>query len=154
MEWGGGQSLVKGLTTVVVMILAAACASGPGPGQSGYPYNVDGRYSGRLMVEGEPFDATFDLATGRSGRVRGSFIVRAPLEIQGDIDGRVVDDLLRVTLIYANTGPDGRQTCEGVVEGVLTVSPGGGIVDGPVTITDCGDALPGRMSFRRAPVGS
>ena len=144
--------MVKGFSMVAGVVLATACAAGPGPGDPGYPYNVDGRYAGRLMVEGEPFDATFDLRTARNGRVRGTFSVRAPLEIEGEVDGRVVDEVLRITLGYANVGRGGQESCTGLVEGILTVSPGGSIVDGPITITDCGDALAGRMSFRRAGV--
>jgi hypothetical protein len=62
----------------------------------------------------------------------------------------VLDDLLRVTLTYESAGQTGSgSACEGRIEGILSVSAGGGTVDGPVTITDCGDSLPGSMSFRR-----
>jgi hypothetical protein len=145
MSGGGRARLVVAAAGVMIV---AACASAPGPGDAGYAYNVDGRYSGRLMVEAAPFDASFDLRTSPGGRVRGTFGVRAPLEIEGSIEGMVLDDLLRVTLTYEATG--GRD-CESRIEGILTISPGGQVVDGPVTITDCGDALPGRMSFRRSP---
>jgi len=102
------------------------------------------------MVEGAPFEATLDLRTSRGGRISGSFNVLAPLEIEGAVVGTVMDDLLRLTLTYESDGPatPGR-ACEGRIEGILSVSAGGGVVDGPVTITDCGDSLPGRMSFRR-----
>lgn len=126
------------------------CAGTPGPGDSGYAYNVEGLYRGRLMVEGSPFDATLDLRTASGGRVRGSFRVSAPLEIDGDVAGTIVDDLLRLTLTYASTGQAAAgRPCEGHIEGILSVTAGGGILDGPVTITDCGDSLPGSMSFRR-----
>ena len=29
------------------------------------------------------------------------------------------------------------------------IEPGGGIIEGPVAVNDCGDPVPGRMSFRR-----
>lgn len=141
----------KNIVWATAFALATACAGSPGPGDSGYAYNVEGLYAGRLMVEGEPFDATLELSTSRGGRVRGSFEVRAPLEIAGEVEGTVVDDLLRVTLTYDNTDADARVSCESRIEGILTVTPGGSVVDGPVTITDCGDALAGRMSFRRPP---
>jgi hypothetical protein len=77
-------------------------------------------------------------------------MVRAPLEIAGDVSGSVVDDLLRVTLTYESAGnADPGRACEGRIEGILSVSAGGSLVDGPVTIKDCGEALPGHMSFRR-----
>jgi len=128
-------------------VLMAACAGSAGPGQSGYPYNVDGLYAGRLTVESQRFDATLQLETARGGRVRGSFTVSAPLEIEGRVSGMLVDGLLRVTLTYTST----ERSCTSSIEGILDVERGGGIVEGPVTITDCGDALPGRMSFRRQP---
>lgn len=130
--------------------IVTGCAGTPGPGDPGYAYNVDGPYQGRLMVEGSPFEATLDLRISRGGRVQGSFSVRAPLEIDGAVDGTVIDDLLRVTLTYESAGTAGTgRACEGRVEGILSVSRGGGTIEGPVTITDCGDPLPGRMSFRR-----
>jgi len=139
-------------TIVLGAVLIAACAGTPGPGEPGYAYDVTGAYTGRLTVEGEPFDATLELRTGRGGRVLGSFEVSAPLEIDGRVDGTLIDDLLRVRLTYesADAG-SGSAPCESRIEGILTVSGRGAVVDGPVTIDDCGDSLPGRMSFRRAP---
>jgi hypothetical protein len=136
---------------VAAVAAGAACAGSPGPGQSGYPYNVDGLYTGRLTVESERFDAALRLETARGGRVRGSFTVSAPLEIEGRVAGTLIDDLLRVTLTYASANRGAGSTCTSSIEGILSVERGGGIVDGPVTITDCGDALAGRMSFRRQP---
>lgn len=139
------------MTGLTALALAAGCAGTPGPGDPGYAYNVDGTYVGRLTVEGEPFEATLDLSTGRGGAVRGSFAVRAPLEIEGSVEGAVVDDLLRVTLSYdAGRRPPSQPPCESRIEGILTVARGGGVLDGPVTITDCGDPLAGGMRFRRA----
>ena len=138
---------------IAAVVLATACAGGPRPGDAGYAYNVDGLYSGRVMVDGEPFDATLELGTSVGGRVRGSFGVRAPLSIEGEVEGRVVDDLVRLTLTYEGAGGDGATACEGRLDGILTVSPGGDVLDGPVTISDCGDAIAGRVSFRRAPGG-
>jgi len=138
---------IYGLAALAVV---AGCAGKPGPGDPGYAYNVEGPYRGRLMVEGSPFDATLDLRISRGGRVRGSFSVLAPLEIEGSVAGTVIDDLLRLTLTYESDGrADSGRACEGRIEGILSVTSGGGVVDGPVTITDCGDPLPGRMSFRR-----
>jgi len=128
-------------------LLIVACAGAPGPGQSGYLYNVDGLYTGRLTVEDQRFDATLRLETARGGRVRGSFTVSAPLEIEARVSGMLVDDLLRLTLTYTSSD----RSCSSSIEGILTVERGGDIVDGPITITDCGDALAGRMSFRRQP---
>jgi hypothetical protein len=124
----------------------AACAGGPGPGDPGYPYNARGTYSGRLIVQGEPFDARLELRTSPGGRVGGTFRVGAPFAIDGRVEGRVIDDLLRVTIGYVKGARGG---CSGKIEGILTVERGGGIIEGPVTISDCDDELPGKMSFRR-----
>jgi len=140
---------VRRILVAAGLLLFAACAAGPGPGDTGYTYNVDGHYSGRLMVEGTPFDADFDLRTTPAGRVYGTFSVRAPLEVQGELSGRILDDLLRATLSYQGDAGSGRD-CVSVVDGILTVSPGCDVVDGPVTVDDCGDSLSGRMSIRRA----
>ena len=134
---------------VAAAAFLAACAGSAGPGQAGYPYNVDGLYTGRLTVERERFDATLRLETGRGGRVRGSFMVSAPLEIEGSVEGRLIDDLLRLRLTYQGAERGGSRPCASRIEGILSVDSGGGIVEGPVTITDCGDSLAGRMSFRR-----
>lgn len=131
----------------LLSVLATGCAAGPSPGDPGYAYQVDGRYRGSLVVDEESFDTSLDLTTGPGGRVRGSFTVSEPLEIDGDVTGAVMDDLLRITLTYEAEG--GGPTCPGRIEGVLTISAGGGAVDGPVTVTDCVDELVGRLSFRR-----
>lgn len=132
--------------SLTMALLLAACGGGPGPGDPGYPYNLAGVYTGRLTVEGEAFDAELELSTSRGGRVRGTFRVRHPLQIDGRAEGTVIDDLLRLTVTYRS---DGRTDCDGRVEGILTVEAGGGVIEGPVTIADCDDALSGRMNFRR-----
>jgi hypothetical protein len=136
----------RGCRAMVTMLLLCACAGAPRPGQSGYAYNVRGLYAGRLQVEGEAFDAELELSTALGGAVRGTFRVRQPLEIDGRVEGAVVDNLVRLTVVYRSTD---RRDCAGRIEGILTVEPGGDVLDGPATISDCGDALPGHMSFRR-----
>ena len=144
---------MKRSLTIAGTLLVVACAAGPGPGDSGYAYNLEGAYTGRLMVEGMPFDATFDLRTTGAGHVYGTFRVERPLEVEGELSGRILDDLLRVTVSWLGSG-DGAPDCTRVVEGILTIGPGGAVVDGPVTISDCGDTLSGRLSFRRTAPGT
>ena len=140
------------MATLTAFALATGCATAPRPGDPGYAFNVDGAYAGRLVVEGERFDAGLSLGTLPNGRVRGAFSVRDPLEIDGSVDGALVDDLLRLRLTYDGAGRSASGLpCESRIEGILTVSSGADVLDGPVTIYDCGDPLPGRMSFRRAP---
>lgn len=129
-----------------IVTVAAACAGAPGPGAVD---ELGGLYSGRLLVGSQRFDAEFDLGRLRAGAVRGSFAVQAPLEIEGAVSGVVIGDLLRLTLTYESDGGDDGAACPGRIEGILDVSAEGAAVDGPVTITDCGNSLAGRLSFRR-----
>jgi len=132
--------------TIGLAVLAVACGAGPRPGDPGYAYNVSGVYAGRLFVGNDWFDARLELRTAPGGRVQGVFRVGAPFRIDGRVTGAVMDDLLRLTVPYAGTAA---RACDGRIEGILTVERGGGVIDGPVTITDCEGALAGRMSFRR-----
>jgi len=132
------------ISLTVIILALTACAGTPGPGDSGYPFNVAGPYSGRFLIDNQPFDATLQLQTSGGGRVRGAFRVVAPFDIEGRVEGAIADELLRITVLYRNT--DG---CDGRIEGILTVARGGGTFEGPVTVTDCGDPIAGQMSFRR-----
>ena len=132
------------LSTLLLVAALSACASAPGPGDPDYPFNVSGPYQGRFIFDGQPFDATMNLRIDGSGRVRGAFRVGAPVDVDGPINGVVIDDLLRVTVRY--TAPDG---CEAELEGVLTVERGGNVVEGPVTVSGCGSPIAGTMAFRR-----
>jgi len=130
----------------VAALLLAACGGAPRPGQPGYAYNVRGVYAGRLQVESESFAAELELSTALGGAVRGTFRVRQPLEIDGRVEGAVIENLVRLTVTHRTAD---RPACVSRIEGILTVEPGGGVIDGPATISDCGDPLAGRMSFRR-----
>jgi len=129
---------------VSVALAAVSCASAPGPGDPSYPYNLVGSYQGRFLIDDQPFDAALQLRTMPGGRVRGGIRVSMPVEIDGQVDGTIIDDLLRVTITYRD--PSG---CEGRIEGIVTIERGGGTIDGPVTVTDCSGPIAGRMSFRR-----
>ena len=121
-----------------------ACAANPAPGQSGYPFNLDGDYAGRVFFAGEPFDATIELDTRGGGAVTGSFRVRQPVLIDGRVEGVLVDDLFRIRVSYRSPGG-----CDGSMEGVLTVERGGATFEGPVTVRDCGEPIAGRLAFER-----
>ena len=131
---------------MIVVLAAMACASGSGPGSAGYPYNVRGSYVGRLVIEDRPFDARLQLRTEPGGRVAGSLRVVSPVEIDGSVRGRVIDDLLRITVAYTGTGG-----CDGRLEGILDIGTGGSRIDGPVTIFDCGDPVGARLTLSLSP---
>lgn len=117
----------------------------PGPGDPGYPFNVSGAYQGRFLFDGQPFDATMNLRIGGGGRVRGAFRVGAPVELDGPVEGAVIEDMLRLTVRYR--AGDG---CEAEVEGILTIESGGNVIEGPVTVMGCGAPTAGTMAFRRS----
>lgn len=136
------------LLAIIASAAVAGCAGTPGPGQAGYPFNLDGTYTGRVFFAGDPFDATLDLDTSGGGAVRGTFRVSAPVSISGPVEGVIVDNLLRLTISYRSPGG-----CDGSLEGVLTIERSGETVDGPITVRDCGEPIAGRLGFRRASDG-
>ncbi len=132
------------LSLTMTLLATAACASAPEPGDAGYAFNVGGSYMGRFMIDSQPFDGTLQLRTSAGGRVSGGFRVASPVEIDGRAEGVIRDDFLRLTISYPSANG-----CDSRIEGILTIERGGNTIDGPVTVTDCGEPIPGRMSFRR-----
>jgi len=130
--------------TLPLLVTLASCATARRPGDSGYEYNVNGSYGGRFFIDDNPFDATLQLRTRGGGAVNGALRVTSPVQIDGSATGTVVDDLLRLTVTYRS--PEG---CDGRIEGILSITTGGGVIDGPITVTDCQGRYPGTMSFRR-----
>ena len=121
----------------------SACATGSAPSTTP-SYNVQGAYDGRFTLDGQRFDATLRLSPSAPGRVEGALRVAEPTTIEGSASGVIIDELLRLTVEYP--GPNG---CDGTIEGILTIEPGGGVFTGPVTVTDCRGPVGGQMSFRR-----
>ena len=138
------SALPRSKSLLWASVVLVACASVPGPGDAGYPYNVRGAFTGRLLVGDRPFQAMLSLRTGSGGDVDGTLRVVSPVEIDGRIRGRVIDDLLRITVTYEDAAG-----CEGRIEGILDVERGGDSVDGPVTVDDCGTPVAGRLALRR-----
>ena len=83
------------ITALLSLAMLAACAGTPGPGDSGYPYNVAGPYTGQFVVDGEALPSTIQLQTHAGGVVTGSFNV-SPLGISGELEGTVIGDQLPV----------------------------------------------------------
>lgn len=132
------------LLALLTLTAAGACAVAPGPGDAGYAYNLSGSYVGRFDIDGQPFDATLQLRTSPGGSVRGAFRVGLPVDIEGSAEGALIRDLLRIDISYVDGGG-----CRSHIAGILTVERGGGTIEGPVTVTDCGTETAGRMRFRR-----
>jgi hypothetical protein len=126
-----------------------ACAAGPRAGERGYPFNVEGRYEGRMHLNDRPFEALLTLSTASGGRVSGTLRVRDRISIDGRVTGVIADDLLRITITYAS--PEG---CDGRMEGILTIEEGGASIDGPVAVRDCAEPFSGRLAFRRSTSGT
>ena len=124
-----------------------ACAGTPGPGDSGYPFNVEGSYRGAISVDGQGFSGTMQLRTEAGGMVSGSFEITQPVGITGRIEGMLVGDQLTLAMRYANNPATG--CTGGAAEGTVTVDEGGSMIRGRLTVNDCGASLAAQMNFRR-----
>jgi hypothetical protein len=60
---------------LVAAVALAACAGTPGPGDSGYAYNVEGDNDGVATVDGQAFSGPMQLSTAPGGIVTGSYRV-------------------------------------------------------------------------------
>ena len=127
--------------------LVGGCAGTPGPGDAGYPYNVDGDYSGSFMVDCLTFTGTMQISTQPGGAVTGTLSLNRPVQINGTIDGTLTGDQLTVGIKYGSNPATG---CSGgTVEGALTISEHGASISGPVTVVDCGEMLDATINFSR-----
>ncbi|MBT8489255.1 MAG: hypothetical protein KJO65_10575 [Gemmatimonadetes bacterium] len=126
---------------VVVLCMASGCASA---GRVTETVVVGGFYAGSLFVDGQAFGAAMNLRGSAPNRVRGAFSTSSPVSIEGDVEGAVVDRLLRITVEYRT--PDG---CEGRIEGILDVEAGGDALEGPVTVSDCQEPVAASLTLRR-----
>jgi len=131
---------------VVIAGMAAACAGNPGPGEPGYPFNLQGVYSGEVLIEGEAYGVTMDLATGPGGVLDGSYQVTSPIRMAGSLNGALVADTVTFTLSYTNP-MDG---CGGTLDGTGTVAEGRQSFSGRASVNDsCGGYLSGTFMMRR-----
>ena len=135
------------LVSLAALTALHACAGTPGPGDSGYAYNVNGEYIGSVSVEGEAFNGSLELTTAPGGVVSGTYRITQPVQLGGGVEGTLLNDQLSIRMRYGNnplTGCSG-----GTMTGTLAVAEGGASLSGPVTIDDCGLVLDGSVSFRR-----
>lgn len=135
------------LPAVAAALIVSACATAGGASRgeaAPTAYALDGAYTARLTVGDQSFEGVLSLRTAADARVTGSLRVLAPVRIDGPVRGRIIDELLRITIAY--TGADG---CESRIEGILTIERGGEAAEGPVTVDDCGADIAGRLrAFR------
>jgi hypothetical protein len=132
--------------TLALFLYLGACAGNPGPGEAGYPYNLNGSYSGEVVVEGEAFSLTFDVETRAEGSIRGTYAVTSPVSMSGQVTGAVVADSVSFRLSYTNP-MDG---CGGTFDGTGVVEEGGDAFSGRARVNDsCGGYLSGTFALRR-----
>lgn len=103
-----------------------------------------GAYTGSLVADGQTFDANLRLQAAAPGRSTGILRVSPPVELEGEVTAVVMDDLMRIDVAY--TSADG---CQGRIVGILDVEHDGSVLEGPVTLTDCGAPVAGRILLRR-----
>ncbi|MDX1646189.1 MAG: hypothetical protein R3304_03500 [Longimicrobiales bacterium] len=135
------------LLSVLSLILFAVsgCAPTPPPGPGGPP--VVGAYTGSLTADGQTFGATLRLEAASPGRSAGTLSISDPVAVEGDVSAVAIRGLLRIDVAYTDA-----QGCEGRISGILDVENDGGILEGPVTLMDCGEPVAGRLRFRRTGV--
>lgn len=134
--------------------LVAACGGNPAPGDPGYPYNVEGRYAGRLTVGAIEYEAVIRMETAADGTVSGSLgaaRLDGPSEepsrsLDGDFSGTLQDDILvwRSSWVVPSTG------CSGILRGRGPVESGGSALEGEARMAgDCMGAAAGRYRLTR-----
>jgi hypothetical protein len=135
-------------TGIVAALVAVtwACAGTPGPGDTDYPFNLLGTYTGEVVVEGTAFSFEMDVQTHSGGGFDGSYVVTSPVGMSGPLVGTLVADTARFSLDYVNPS-DG---CGGNLDATGTVEPGGGSLAGRVRVNDsCNGYLSGTFSVTR-----
>lgn len=130
----------------VLALTLVACANNPGPGESGYPYNLTGTYQAVFVVQGEDSRGTMELSTDRGGVVNGSFLITDPPGVgSGTVEGRIVADTIDFQMPYERNGD-----CNGVIRGRSRIAPGGASFGGEIGIDDsCDGELSGTLEIRR-----
>lgn len=138
----------------VLAVFVVACATAPGPGEPGYPYNLQGTYGGNLTVAGAEYEAVIRMETGSDGTVSGGFAA-APLDaaagdrtgsIEGDFSGSIIGDSLvwRSSWVVPSSG------CSGVLRGRGPVARGGAEVEGEVRMAgSCVESAAGSFRLSR-----
>lgn len=128
----------------------AACATTGGPvAGTASPITV-GAYAGSVVIDNQAFAANLTLRSAGSMGVEGAFrlegvlTIPSPVEIEGEVEGIAVEEILRLTVEYRSV--DG---CDGRIDGILDVTREGAALDGPVTVADCGEPVAGRLTLRR-----
>lgn len=129
------------LATVVL-----ACSSNPRPGESGFPYNVDGPYAAVFDIDGTIYEGTVQLATAEGGAVSGALALVSPVTINGTLEGVVLNNSFAFTSPYEIE----ENGCSGVVAGRGVIADGGVSVTGTADVDDdCGGALAGTFTLTR-----
>lgn len=130
----------------ILALTLAACANNPGPGESGYPYNLTGTYQAVFVVQGEDSRGTMELTTAQGGVVNGSFLITDPPGVgSGTVEGRIVADSIDFQMPYERHGD-----CNGVISGRSPIAPEGASFGGVIRIDDsCDGELNGTLEIRR-----
>ncbi len=133
-------------TLILFAAFAAGCAGNPQPGESGYPYNLTGRYQAEFLVEGNPYRGTMDLSTAPGGAVSGSFAVTDPGQVVGSVEGTIVADSLDFAIPYEIL----ENGCAGIVRGRGAIVQGGAGLAGPIQLDDaCDGQMSGTLTLTR-----
>lgn len=139
------RHVVTGAVLLMAGVLAG-CAGNPGPGEKGYPFNLNGEFDAVVVVQGMPYSGTATLSTAPGGVVTGDLRFDRPVEVIGTFDGSVRDSVLMFDSSYERD-----MGCRGTLIGDGVVLPGGDSASGTIEIADdCGGGvMEGTFEFAR-----
>lgn len=142
----GSKWLRAAATILSVSALSGACAGNPAPGESGYPYNLNGTYEATFEAQGTRYTGTLALTTAAGGVVTGSVLLTSPTEVKGDVSGTVADSTFEFGSTYTRDGG-----CGGLLTGKGGVEADGVASSGSIEIADdcAGGIMEGTYSVVR-----
>ncbi len=142
-----GSPWVRAVTSILfVSGLSGACSGNPAPGESGYPFNLNGTYDTRFEVQGTNYTGTMIVSTAPGGVVTGSVLLTSPAEVIGDIEGTVADSTFVFESTYTRDGG-----CGGLLTGTGGIRAEGATSSGTIEIADdcAGGIMEGTYSVIR-----
>lgn len=142
-----GSTWMRAAATLLsVSLLSGACAGNPAPGESGYPYNLNGTYETTFEAQGTSYTGTMAVTTATGGVVTGSVLLTSPTEVKGDISGTVADSTFEFSSTYTRDGG-----CAGLLTGKGGVESNGVASSGTIEIADdcAGGIMEGTYSVVR-----
>lgn len=133
----------KSILLAAAVAVVGACASAPQPGEPGYRYNLDGRYSTEFAADdGQVYTGSMQLATEPGGAVTGTMALASPAAVDGQATGTIVGAQLELRVEYFIADAQ----CGGVATVTATIAEGGDSATGSAVIANDADCAGGPTS--------